>query len=89
MGLHKVVDEVDIAGDYIERTIAEGVDAIIKESQGREKRLLDMKAANIKNKCRNCDAELETYTTFFCDRECRDDYDKYVHQQKIKGLPVD
>lgn len=86
------MDEIDQATAYLQRTIDESTNSVLKEAEKAKKRLIDMQEAGIENKCRYCNESIEGYHSSFCKREddwsCAEEYQKEKDAERRNGKIV-
>ena len=63
------MDEIDIANEYLDRTIKESTDSVLSEYEQSKKRLLDLMADDKPVHCKYCGEELIGYTSWYCPAE--------------------
>ena len=90
--LGKTMDEIDIANEYLDRTIKESTDSVLSEYEQSKKRLLDLMADDKPVHCKYCGEELIGYTSWFCkpeyDWSCATEYQREKEAQK-RNMKVD
>lgn len=83
------MDDIDTATEYLQRTIDESTNSVLREAEKAKKRLIDMREAGIENKCRYCDSVIDGYHTSFCKKEddwsCAEEYQKERDAEKRNG----
>lgn len=80
-----MADEVDIANERAELIISTALEEH-KNKSNRDREMREkMESAGIVIRCRYCEAELEGYSNYYCDSECRREDEQLKEALKRNG----